>query len=264
MIHNTGNRLSFDDMIAAAPDKPPAGAASPMESVTARPVAAASATMSSLQIAEITGKEHKNVLADIRRVLDEAEIEGAKFLASLKMPSGQTASVYHLPRRECDLVVSGYSVKYRLAIIDRWQELEAKQAAPAVNLNDPAFLRSLLLDNVEKVLALESKVSDLTPKAEALDRIATADGSMCITDAAKALQLRPKDLFAWLDREGWTYRRHGNRERVPYQHRIQSGDMECKAYTYQDSNGDDTISERALITAKGLTTLAKKIREVAA
>jgi len=84
------------------------------------------ATMSSLQIAEITGKEHKNVLADIRRVLHEAEIQDAKFLAPYKMPSGQMATVYHLPRRACDLVVSGYSVKYRLASIDRWQEVEAQ------------------------------------------------------------------------------------------------------------------------------------------
>lgn len=84
-------------------------------------------TMSSLEIAKLTGKEHKNVLADIRRVLVEAEIEDAKFLAPYKMNSGQTATVYNLPRRECDLVVSGYSVKYRLAIIDRWQELEAQQ-----------------------------------------------------------------------------------------------------------------------------------------
>jgi phage regulator Rha-like protein len=83
-------------------------------------------TVSSLEISKITEKDHKNVLADIRRILEEAEIEGALFLAPLKMPSGQTASVYYLPRRECDLVVSGYSVKYRLAIIDRWHELEAK------------------------------------------------------------------------------------------------------------------------------------------
>ena len=85
------------------------------------------ATMSSREIAELTGKEHKNVLVDIRKVLEEAEIGELKFQRSYLSDQNKELPCYHLPRRECDLVVSGYSVKYRLAIIDRWRELEAKQ-----------------------------------------------------------------------------------------------------------------------------------------
>jgi phage regulator Rha-like protein len=65
----------------------------------------ASQTMSSREIAELTGKRHDHVLADIRKTLEEAEIEATEFLGAYKMPSGQTATVYNLPRRECDLVV---------------------------------------------------------------------------------------------------------------------------------------------------------------
>ena len=86
-----------------------------------------SATMSSLEIAGRTCKQHKNVIVDIENVLRQAGIEGAKFSAPFKMPSGQTAKVYNLPRLECDLVISGYSVPYRMAIIKRWHELELKQ-----------------------------------------------------------------------------------------------------------------------------------------
>jgi phage regulator Rha-like protein len=81
-------------------------------------------TMSSLEIAALTSKRHSDVVSDIKRILKEAGIEGASFSAPYKMPSGQTTNVYNLPRRECDLIVSGYDVKYRLAIIDRWHELE--------------------------------------------------------------------------------------------------------------------------------------------
>ena len=43
-------------------------------------------------------------MRDIRRILNEAGIQGAEFLAPLKMASGQVASVYNLPRRFWELV----------------------------------------------------------------------------------------------------------------------------------------------------------------
>ena len=43
-------------------------------------------TMSSLEISKLTGKEHKNVLADIRAMLEGLEIEGAEFSAPIYQP----------------------------------------------------------------------------------------------------------------------------------------------------------------------------------
>ena len=84
-------------------------------------------TMSSLEIAKMTGKRHSDVLETIRNVLIEADIDSATFSAEYKDKSGKTNVMFYLPRRECDLIIAGYSVKYRLAIIDRWHELEQKQ-----------------------------------------------------------------------------------------------------------------------------------------
>ena len=36
-------------------------------------------TMSSLEIAKLTGKTHRNVLQDIRRILEEVEIDWLRF-----------------------------------------------------------------------------------------------------------------------------------------------------------------------------------------
>jgi phage regulator Rha-like protein len=125
--------------------------------------------MSSLEIARITGKNHADLMRDIRNTLEQAEIGLSKFASSYWNAQNKEQPCNLLPRRECDLVVSGYSVKYRLAIIDRWHELEAKQAVPEITaaLRAPSTLRSLLLENVEKVLALENTVSELAPKAAA-------------------------------------------------------------------------------------------------
>jgi phage antirepressor YoqD-like protein len=211
--------------------------------------------MSSLQIADITGKNHADVMRDIRKVLDEAEIGESEFAGTYIDVQNKDRPCFLLPRFECDLVVSGYSVKYRAAIIKRWHELENKPAAP--NLADPAALRDLLLGYAERVIGLETTVSILTPKSDALDRIADAEGLMNITNAAKVLQVQPKALFTYLDCNSWTYRRPGGDERVPYQTRIEQGLMTMKAHRITNQKtGEEMIKERALITPKGLAKLS--------
>lgn len=128
---------------------------------------------------------------------------------------------------------------------------------PMTILNDPAAMRTLLLTYTEKVIALEEHNAALTPKAEALDRISTADGLMCITDAAKSLQVRPKDLFAWLQSHEWIYRRTGGSHWNAYQNRIQQGYMSHKVTTVSRSDGSEKVVEQALVTAKGLSRLAE-------
>lgn len=82
--------------------------------------------MSSLEIAELTGKEHKNVMADIRKMLEDLNVLAADFLAVRKV-RGKEYEVFNLPKRETLILVSGYSVSMRASIIDRWQELEVKE-----------------------------------------------------------------------------------------------------------------------------------------
>jgi phage regulator Rha-like protein len=106
-------------------------------------------TMSSLEIAKLTGKDHKHVLADIRKTLEEANIQTAGFSAVYKSIQNKDLPCYNLPRRECDLVVSGYSVPYRLAIIDRWHELEEVISYPEAlrRLADSIEITQLAIEN---------------------------------------------------------------------------------------------------------------------
>ncbi|MEI6656459.1 MAG: antA/AntB antirepressor family protein [Verrucomicrobiota bacterium] len=100
--------------------------------------------------------------------------------------------------------------------------LEVRQD-PDKLLNDPSFLRNALLTNVEARLALAAEVAVLTPKGEAFDRLANADGLHNLTNSAKMLQIRPKELFTYVDCNGWTYTRPGTAERIAYQSRIAQG-----------------------------------------
>ena len=170
--------------------------------------------------------------------------------------------VYDLIERDVYLVISGYSDEVRAKIIDRWQALEV-QAAQLPDFTNPAIAARAWADQVDKVqaLAIESKalqqtITEQTPKVEALDRIATADGSMCITNAAKALQCQPKRLFAHMQACQWIYRRAGGSGFVGYQDKIQQGLLDHKVTTVDRSDGSSKMVEQVLVTPKGLTKLA--------
>ncbi|WP_422085434.1 phage antirepressor KilAC domain-containing protein [Variovorax sp.] len=129
----------------------------------------------------------------------------------------------------------------------------------SVNLADPAQLRQVLLGYTEKVIALQSQVSVMEPKIEALHRLAMSEGSMCVTDAAKHLQVQPKWLFRWLQEQQWIYRRAGGSGFIGYQSRIQVGYLEHKVSTVERSDGSTKAAEQVRVTAKGLTKLAEML-----
>lgn len=220
-----------------------------------------SLTMSSLEIAELTGKEHRGVLRDIRNLLTELHGEGGmhSFEQTHTNPqNGQIYPIFKLPKRESLILVSGYSVQMRARIIDRWQELEAKVGAGATAIPQtlPEALR-LAADLAEQKANAEAKLALAAPKAEALDRIADADGTMNPTVAAKALQVRPKRLFDFLREHHWIYRRPGGSGNVAYQDKIQAGYLTHKVTTVQREDGTEKVVEQVLVTGKGLARLSQ-------
>lgn len=135
-------------------------------------------TMSSREIADLTGKNHFDVKRDIQNTLLQAEIDASKFAVIYKDSQNRNQSEYNLPKRECDLVVSGYSVKYRLAIIDRWQELETKQ-----QFNIPQTLPEAL----RLAADLADQLAIAAPKVAVYELLADRKGDVSTTIVAKEL-----------------------------------------------------------------------------
>ena len=220
-------------------------------------------TMSSREIAKLTSKEHKNVLRVIRELITDeildAQIEPLKFEYR-----GQQFDYYELNKRDSLVVVARLSPEFTARIIDRWQELEeqVKQPAfdPMVALNDPDFLRGTLLTYTEKVIALEHQVEEMKPDVEALARLSKANGSICITDAAKDLQVKPKDLFNLMSSNKWIYRRLGGKNYVAYQDKIQRQLLEHKITMITTSDGTERVSEQVRITPKGIATISRMLQ----
>ena len=65
-------------------------------------------TMSSLEIAELTGKDHRNVMRDIRNMLNQLGIHSAQFGAKYKDSTGRGLPMFNLPKELADLLLTKY------------------------------------------------------------------------------------------------------------------------------------------------------------
>lgn len=130
---------------------------------------AAALTMSSREIAELCDKRHDNVLRDIRAMLVELYGEGGilNFEDTHTNPqNGQEYSVFLLPKRETLILVSGYNLKMRARIIDRWQQLEEEarqQYAVPKNMAEALRLAADLVE--QKQLAEMQRDEAIATKA---------------------------------------------------------------------------------------------------
>ncbi|MCV6576287.1 MAG: phage antirepressor KilAC domain-containing protein [Cohaesibacter sp.] len=214
-------------------------------------------TMSSVEIAELCGKRHDNVMIVARRLKDKGIILAPEVEEPYISGKGRVANrnILRLNKTESLNLVANLSPEFTARIIDRWQELE--EQAPAKALHNPDVLRALLLDNVEKVLALQSENEELKPKAASYDYLSRADGTLCITDAAKALGKRPKDLFDELKAKRWIYRRAGNSHWIGYADKVSQGLLDHRITEVTKADGTSKITEQVRITSKGMTKLAE-------
>lgn len=257
----------------------PAGEALPERNPSMNQIAsaalAAPLTMTSREIAELVQSRHDNVRVTIERLAEKGVIQ---LPAMQEVKQNQSLSPNNKTRvyvfsgekgkRDSIVVVAQLSPEFTARLVDRWQELEAMHAKPAIPQTLPDALR-LAADLAEqkaqeaqKRIAAETALAEAAPKAQALERIAQAQGSLCITDAAKALQVTPQTLFRLLQAEQWIYRRPGGAGWLGYQNRIQSGLLEHKVTTVTRDDGSEKVVEQCRITPKGLARLASSLQPI--
>jgi phage anti-repressor protein/phage antirepressor YoqD-like protein len=188
-------------------------------------------------------------------------VDGVDFTSVHKIMNGAPAIDHHLSldmAKELSMVERNAKGKEARQYFIECERVAKQQHEPQqINLDDPSFLRQALLTYTEKVIELEAVVAEQKPKVEALDRIAGADGLMCITDAAKTLGIRPKDLFAWMSSRQWIYKRAGNSSWIAYQNRLQQGVLEHKISMVRYTDGSEQMRERVMVTAKGIARISE-------
>lgn len=217
----------------------------------------AAKTMSSREIAALVESRHDNVKRTIDTLVEKGVIPSPQ--TEEKATQGRPSIEYRLDKRSSLIVVAQLCPEFTARVVDRWQELEQQAAAPAQVFSIPSTLPEALRLAAELEEQRAEAVAALAiaaPKAEALDRIATANGSLCLTDAAKELQVRPRDLIAWMSANKWIYKRAGSASWIAYQDRIQSGLLEHKSHIVVTADGSERIRDQVRVTPKGLTRIA--------
>ena len=151
------------------------------------------------------------------------------------------------------------AAKFKEKYIAAFNEMERhlqKQAVLAEILpkNIPEALRFAAKMAEGRIFA-EEKLAKAKPKVKQLERIEAAEGSMCITDVAKILKIRPKELFSFMSSNGWIYKRVSG-PWIGYQSKLQSGYLEHCENSYTNSEGYEKIRIQVRVTGKGLSKLA--------
>lgn len=183
--------------------------------------------ISSLELAELCGKKHKNVLADIRRmepVYLEVFGQELRFQQSFivnELPNGGSKKLpqYLLTKSQSLFVVSSYSPIIRAKIQKRWEDLEGERVN---NHNLPGTyveaLESLLITTKENV-RLNKEVCELNKE---MDSIVASEPIYSMEEVAKIVfgSLLGRNKLIWCLREmGCMQKKHVR----PYQSKIEIG-----------------------------------------
>lgn len=218
--------------------------------------------MTSLDIAALVGSRNADVKRSIERLAERGTIQlppAAKVENKQSSSPNRFTEVFVFEgeqgKRDSIIVVAQLSPEFTARLVDRWQQLEREKSLGFNPDDQIAVLETLLLEKKHNK-ALEQQIEMMKPDVDALARIAKSEGSMCITDAAKALQMQPKQLFHWMQCNNWIYRRAGGKSWMGYQTKVKQQLLEHKVTLVAKSDGSEKVVEQVLVTAKGLGRLS--------
>ena len=184
-------------------------------------------TMSSLEIAELTGKRHDNVVRDIKAMFEQLGDSDGLLTSEdtyLNPQNGQKYKCYSLPKEETICLIAGYNVQVRMRIIKRWQELEEKQT-PATPKTYIEALEKLLESEKEK-LVLKEELKAAEPKVEFVNNYVDAKGNKTFRGLVKMLNVNEREFRNWLHDSKIMYRLNG--AWMPYSEYLHKGYFEVK------------------------------------
>jgi phage regulator Rha-like protein len=161
--------------------------------------------MSSKEMADLTEKRHDSVKRTMDTLAEKGLIQPPQ-IVEVTNHLGQTVTEYRFGKRDSYVIVAQLSPEFTARLVDRWQELE-EQVHRAQHVIPQSLSEALRLaaDLADMKAKADAALAIAAPKAEALDRLTLADGSFCIRDAAKTLQVNERTSKQTLLGRRWVH-----------------------------------------------------------
>ena len=237
--------------------------------------------MTSLQIAEITGKRHEDVMKSIRKMETawEKVAEGKFSLGSYKDENNQDRPCYSLNKEECLYIATKFNDEARAKLIKRWKELEEQHRKPSVTQNYLEALKSLVKSEEEKQqLALENrkqqqeiltiskenielgnKITEMLPKVSYYDQILQSNATMTITQIAQDYGMSAIKMNKQLEAMKIQHKMRG--QWILYGQFLTCGYVHSRAVDIIRSDGRHDVKYNTEWTTKGRIFLYEALKE---
>ena len=236
--------------------------------------------MTSLQIAEITGKRHADVMKSIRKMEPawEKVAEGKFSLGSYKDENNQDRPCYSLNKEECLYIATKFNDEARAKLIKRWKELEEQHQKPSVPQNYLEALKYLVKAEEEKQqLALENKkqqeqiltisktnmelgnkITEMLPKVSYYDKILQSNATMTVTQIAQDYGMSAMKLNKELEAMKIQHKVRG--QWILYGKFITDGYVHSRAVDILRSDGRHDVKYNTEWTTKGRIFLYESLK----
>jgi len=222
--------------------------------------------MSSREIAELTGKHHKNVLVDCEKLNENYRDMGlAEISADLYRDTyGRDQKCYTLTRMQTFDLMTGYSAPLRIRVNRRWEELENAQK-PQLPQTYAEALRQLA-EQVEESEKQKQIIAEQAPKALFADAVATSKQSCLVGELAKILRqngvsIGQNRLFTWLRHNGYLCQ-SGERYNQPTQMSMELKILEIKKTPIIKPDGSVITTITTKVTGKGQIYFVNKFIKI--
>ncbi|MBB3997178.1 Rha family phage regulatory protein [Aureimonas pseudogalii] len=222
----------------------------------------------SRDVASFFEKRHDHVIRDIDKLIGEGLPNFGEGFYTLPATGSQQHRCFEMDRRGFTILSMGFTgkkaLRWKLRYIDAFEAMEAEllQPRPAmIDYSDPAVMlgvvNHLQAENAKK----DEIIAEQSVQVKKLERLEAATGSMCLTDAAKTLNMRRDDFIRFLDGRKWIFKRPGNKNWLAYDDKRRAGYLEHDDHLYLDSERRERVSTRCMVTAKGLVKIAELLNQ---
>lgn len=213
------------------------------------------AVTSSLQVAEVFKKEHKNILRDIDNLeIDRLNFEHMFMTGNEPDSYGRDRKVIYMNRDGFTLLAMGFTGKkamgFKLQYIEAFNKMEHQIQTGGFQIpHTMADALRLAADQAEKIELMK-------PKVLFADSVATSKTTILIGELAKVLRGNGVDiganrLFEWMRTNGYLISRKGTDWNMPTQRSMDLALFKIKETSISHSDGSVTVSKTTKVTGKG-------------